>query len=76
MGTWTVHWTADGYVDIEADGPADATVKFGQMSFTEIREMGDYERPEVYYVEAAPEDEPKSVVPIPHSTRVVQLPDL
>ncbi len=51
MTTWIMHWSMDGYVEVEADNRDAAFEAFNAMSSVEIRAMGDSEPPEAYFAE-------------------------
>lgn len=53
MNTWTVHWTQEGYVEIDAETKEEAVEKFNAMSPVEVREMGDSEHMQAYHIAEA-----------------------
>lgn len=53
MKTWTVHWTQEGYVEIDAESKAEALDIFKSMSSHDIRDLGDAEAMVAGFVEEA-----------------------
>lgn len=51
MNTWIVHWSMNGWTEVEARSRDEAMARVEELSSTEMLEMGDHELPEVYWAE-------------------------